>query len=575
MADNLTLVMAVIVVTAILLTCVVIYLIRNVKTKRIKKILSDIEIEKNKIDSSPVIPELAKVEAYLHNEKLQVMYNEWSERLQNIRDTQIPKISDMILEAEYSLSQNDYKSAIYKVVKLEMELYKVKTKAEFLYGEVKEITSSEERSREIITEFKITFRNLHQKFQDTKEEFSSLAPIVQKQFESISKRFEDFETILDNNEYTEVNEVVKVIDDFLKHMTIVIDEIPSIVLLSYNVIPKRIEEIEEVYARMVKSGYPLEYLNVEYNIEEAQKKIGDILVRTKNLDLEDSLFELKVLLEYFDSTFSEFEKEKTARLKYEELNTTFKNKLEKNNSVVSDIFVQMDDIKSVYDLSEEDIEVLKTIDEELKELNKTYDMLPEENSSNGFAYSRLLKEVETLSVALIKLEDKLNNSLDAIGNMRDDEARARQQFDEIKMILKDSRFKMREYNLPFVPQSYYVELKEAAEALREIAKELDKKPITISVLNTRVDTARDLVIKLYTRTSEMLKTAIMAETAIIYGNRYRSNYEGLSTKLNGSEQLFLTGKYQESLELTINLLGKIEPGIYDRLVALHKLKETE
>jgi len=73
----------------------------------------------------------------------------------------------------------------------------------------------------------------------------------------------------------------------------------------------------------------------------------------------------------------------------------------------------------------------------------------------------------------------------------------------------------------------------------------------------------------------MLKTAIMAETAIIYGNRYRSNYEGLSTKLNGSEQLFLTGKYQESLELTINLLGKIEPGIYDRLVALHKLKETE
>lgn len=39
------------------------------------------EIEKNKLDSSPIIPELAKVESFLNNEKLEVMYNEWTERL--------------------------------------------------------------------------------------------------------------------------------------------------------------------------------------------------------------------------------------------------------------------------------------------------------------------------------------------------------------------------------------------------------------------------------------------------------------------------------------------------------------
>ena len=572
MTDNLTLTIVTLVIVAILLTVGVIYFIRRGKTKRIKKILENLDIEKNKLESSPIIPELAKVESYLNNPKLKVMYNEWSARLQNIKDTQIPNLTNMILETEYSLSQKDYKSTIYKLAKLEMEMYKVRTNSEFLFGEIKEITSSEERSREIITSFKVKFRNLHQKFQDSKSEFGSMAEIVQKQFEVISKRFEDFETIMDNNEFTEVNDIIKVINDLLKHMEIVIEEVPSIVLLAYSVIPKRITEIEEIYNRMVKSGYPLDYLNVEYNIDEANKKIGDIIVRTKNLNLEDSLFELKVLLDYFDSLFGDFENEKVARATYTDSNSAFKNKLSKINSVVDDIFTQLEDIKNIYNLSDEDIDVLKQINKELKELNANYKLLLDHTiNNNAFAYSKLLKELEGLGVNLSKIEDRLDNSLDAIGSMRDDEVRARQQLEEIKVILKEAKLKMRDYNLPHIPQSYYVELKEAMGAIREIVKELDKKPITISVLNTRVDTARDLVLKLYSKTEELLKIARFAEVALVYGNRYRSSYEGLSNKLNLSEQLFLKGEYQKSLELTLNLLNKIESGVYEKLVYLYNL----
>jgi Negative regulator of septation ring formation len=570
MTDNLTLIIVTIVIVTILLIVGVIYFIRSSKTKRIKKILENLDIEKNKIESSPIIPELAKVESFLNNPKLEVMYKEWTERLQNIKDVQIPKLTDMILEAEYSLSQKDYKSTVYKIAKLEMELYKVRTNSEFLLGEIKEITSSEERSRGIITEFKIKFRNLHQKFQETKLEYGTMGEVVQKQFEIISKRFEDFEIIMDNNEYTEVNEIIKVISDLLKHMTIVVEEVPSIVLLAYSVIPKRVTEVQDIYNIMVKSGYPLDYLNVEYNIDEANKKIGDIIVRTKNLNLEDSLFELKVLLDYFDSLFSDFEKEKIARINYTDNNVAFKNKLSKINSVVDDIFSQIEDIKNIYNLSDDDIEVLKVINNELKELNANYKLLLDHTTNtNAFAYSKLLKELEGLGLSLAKIEDKLDNSLDAIGSMRDDEVRARQQLDEIKVILKDSKLKMREYNLPYIPQSYYIELKEASIAIREIVKELDKKPITISILNTRVDTARDLVLKLYTRTEELIKIVAFAETALVYGNRFRSSYDGLSNKLNLSEQLFLKGEYQKSLELTISLLNKIEPGIYEKLVFMY------
>ena len=128
----------------------VIMIVRHGKKKKMKRALEQLEIEKNKLASSPIIPELAKVESFLNNEKLEVLYNEWTDRLNQIRETQIPKLSDMLLEAEYSLSQRDYKQTIYKIAKLEMELYKVRTNSEFLLGEIKEITHSEEKNRSII-----------------------------------------------------------------------------------------------------------------------------------------------------------------------------------------------------------------------------------------------------------------------------------------------------------------------------------------------------------------------------------------------------------------------------------------
>lgn len=568
--DKILLILIAVFIICIISIIVILNLLQKSKTKRIKKELDNLEIEKNKLDSSPIIPELAKVESFLNNEKLEVMYNEWTERLKKIRDEEVPKLTDMIIDAEYSLSQNEYRTTIFKIAKLEMELYKVRTKSDFLLGEIKEITTSEERSRKIITNFKIRFRKYYQYFQEHKNSYVGYEDVIKNQFATISKRFEDFENIMEKNEYTEVNKIIKVIEDLLKHMKVVIEEVPSIILLGTNVLPKKIKEVEETYNHMLKADYPLDYLNVEYNINEANKKITDILNRLNELNLEDSLFELKVLLDYFDSLFNDFEKEKLARFNYNDVHNNFKNKINKINSLVNDVFSQINELQAIYNLKEEDIETLKNIKVELKELNDNYKVLIEHTTnSKTFAFSKLLKEIENLNLKLTDIEDCLNVSLEAIGTMKDDEVRARQQLEEIKTIFKEARLKIRDYNLPIIPNSYYTELKEAQSAIREIIKELDKKPITINVLNTRVDTARDLVLKFYTKTKEMLKLAKFAEMAIVYGNRYRSSYEGLNERLNLSEQLFFKGNYQKSLELTINVLNRIEPGIYDKLITYY------
>ena len=120
-----------------------------------------------------------------------------------------------------------------------------------------------------------------------------------------------------------------------------------------------------------------------------------------------------------------------------------------------------------------------------------------------------------------------------------------------------------------------MELSEANDAIYEIIKELNKTPITIKTLNIRVDTARDLSLKLYNTTNEMIKTAKLSEMAIVYGNRYKALDEELEKGLDIATQLFFKGNYKKSLETAIASIDIIEPNIYEKMLNLYKNDEKE
>ena len=183
-----------------------------------------------------------------------------------------------------------------------------------------------------------------------------------------------------------------------------------------------------------------------------------------------------------------------------------------------------------------------------------------------FAFSRLSKEMEILNSKLLKTEEKLEQTLRSLGSLKEDEKRAREQLDEIKHILNQAKTNMKSYKLPVTPKNFYVELGEAAEAINDMIKELDKRPISIKTLNTRVDTARDLTLKVYNTTKEAMKTARMAEAAIVYGNRYRAVYKDVELGLLKAENAFYKGNFKISLEQAINAINIVEPGIHKKLL---------
>ena len=121
-----------------------------------------------------------------------------------------------------------------------------------------------------------------------------------------------------------------------------------------------------------------------------------------------------------------------------------------------------------------------------------------------------------------------------------------------------------------VLKKYYVELSEATDAVELMVQELEKRPISINMLNMRVDNARELVFKVSNTINETSKTAKMAEMAIVYGNRYRTINHEVDFGLTKAEDAFLRGNYKNSLEQAIKTLDIVEKGIYQKLLNQYK-----
>ena len=552
------------VVIALVIVIVILHFIRQFEMKYYRDKIKELEKQRNIVASTPVLLELSKVEPIIKNDKMEEKYNKWQDEFVFIKENRLTLIDDMLIDLDIYIDKRDYKSCGYSMAKIEMEIYKVREAADHLLEEIKDITLSEEKYRAIVTKLKTKYRELNKDFQDHKNLYEQMQEPISLQLENIERRFLDFEKVMDDNDYAEVVHIVKALDTMIEHIEIIVKEVPDVLLMANQIIPKRVKEVKENYDEMIELGFPLDYLNIDYNLEEINKNVEGILDKVNVLNLEGCMFDLKTMLEYLDSLFIDFEKERLARKVYEEVENDFAKKIEKTNKLVCDVYEQLDDIKKLYDLNDEDVEIIHNVNKSLVVINDDYKKMLSKVAAKSSPYTMLNKEIEELTIRLSNMEEELDRSLKSLGNMYDDEVRAREQLKEIQEFLKQCKNKMRTYKLPVITDNYFVQLSEANEAIEEVKKELDKKPIVINVLNTRVDTARDLVLKLYNTTNEMVRMAQCAEIAIVYGNRYR-DYDEVDAGRDDARGKFFAGDYKKSLDLAIRTISLVDEDITKKL----------
>ncbi|MCR5483573.1 MAG: septation ring formation regulator EzrA [Bacilli bacterium] len=570
-ANVINLIMIIYVVIVIIAIIAIILVTKKKIKKQFVDTLTNLERDKNLIISGSILAELNKVESLINNKELEEKYNYWKSLFKNIKDVDVPKITDDLIDAEELIKVGSNEVINERLALIEFDIFVVKSKANDLLNAIKEITLSEQKNREIVTKLKTEYRTIFLQYNNNnKEDYAMIQNPLELQFENTDKLFSAFELAMQNNVYSEVGKIVKALDDTIGNLKIVIDEAPSIILMGTEMIPKRIEDINKISQKMISEGYNLDYLKLDYNISEAEKKVADVFDRLKVLNLEDSIFELRTILDYFDKLYSDFDKEKISKKLFDEYIRSVILRAKKIKKIVQNLSSKIQEIKYSYDLTDDDIKVIGELDKEANECAEAYEVVMNNFRSKNFAYSKLTKEMEVINDRLNKAEDKLSYTLRSLDSLHEDAVRAHEQKDEIKNLMRQAREHILSYKLPVIPNSYMIQYEEAVDSIREMALELEKKPISIKVLNMRVDTARDLSLKVVQTSINTVKTASMAESAIVYGNRYRAINSNIDNGLSKAERLFFKGEFNAALTEAIKSINVVEPGIQQRLLEAYR-----
>ena len=203
---------------AIILIVVVLVLINKHNKKQYEEILSKLERNKNLIISGNILTELNKVSSLINNKELEKKYESWQKRFNEIKNDDIPKITDLINEVQEYFETKDYANLKASIIKTEMDLNYLQTKSGILLDEIKEITLSEERNRDKIAKLKAEYRNVLTTYKEDPESYSKIKTPLELQFENVDKLFASFENAMDKNAYTEAPKIVKAIDDIVSNL---------------------------------------------------------------------------------------------------------------------------------------------------------------------------------------------------------------------------------------------------------------------------------------------------------------------------------------------------------------------
>ena len=211
------------VILAVSVIIVAYIIIKNHNKKKYRKILDILEREKNLIINANILSELSKVENMINSKEIENQYNDWKQRFESIKNEDIPALTDHLIQVEDLFATKKYRDIEKTLAKVELMIYHVKIKANYLLEEIRNLTRSEEKNRETVTKLKGKYRHILNVYHEHEHTYSLIKNPIKMQFETIDKLFSAFEIAMEKNAFSDISKIIKALDDSINNLDLVMD----------------------------------------------------------------------------------------------------------------------------------------------------------------------------------------------------------------------------------------------------------------------------------------------------------------------------------------------------------------
>ena len=564
------------VVAAVILLIIIVLSVSSVKKKKRLTTLDKFQDRISTLKALPVQYLLNKVSLMPKTEDVEEKYEDWKNTYEDLYNEENQAIKDEINEIESLIYSRKYQKSQEKLDELDKRITKYEEDYEKILDELTVATQIDVKNREEITNQKELFRNYKKMYQSNYNNYKPYNNAIEKYFTNIEDSFVSIDVLLNQSQVDKARSKAASLEAELLKMKDILNNLPVVLEELTKDIPAKFKDIEYRYNEIVIKKYNLVHLNVPDRLAKINQEVVSVLSMNNEVFLKDLQDISHLVNGELTNITDELDYEIRAN---EQLDTVINDLVGVSldaDRLCKEVNGEVEEIKEQYVLFKNETANLQM------ETRVLFDLLVEKNDivSQHMSGKYIASDLEKQTRALLSKFQAIVMALTAykrrIEEMRSDEKRLHDEYNNMLYIIKDCEARLRAMDLPMLSQAYYDTIEESKTRLAKILGLLDAKPINISLTGNEVSDACDVVYKLYDNARNLLKTAQMAENTIVFGNRYRSSRPEVDVMITRAESFFNNGEYTKALSSAIESIETIYPSIRKELLKYktEQLKST-
>ncbi|WP_251549607.1 septation ring formation regulator EzrA [Neobacillus muris] len=536
--------------------------------KKYFKEMDRLEAWKIDLFNRPIPDEMSKVKQLNMTGQTEELFEQWRSQWDDVITVKLPDLEEMLFDAEEYIDRYRFNKAKEVQALISEKLQQTENQVQQILEELHELVGSEENNRVEIEKLKEIYREAKKTLLAHRHSFGSAEKYLESELAIVTEKFHEYEEKTEQGNYLDAREVVLMIHGKLDSIKNNMQAIPQLLIECQSLIPNQLAEAMAGLREMTAQGYYLDHIRVDEEIKRLEEKTAENLRLIEQSEINQAEEGMKEVKQRIDVLFDLLEQEVHAKhfiMKNEPLaGSLLAAAMEEHRQLSNEVLLLQDS----YQLSDEDLDLLANMDMEFTAVYKRYNILLEKLKLNNTAQSAISEELAEIKEQLDVIREGQEIYAQKLQALRKDELEAREKVKELTKKVGETLRHVSKSNVPGLPDDYQYLIEDTNESIQNVRLQLEEKPLNIAALNQYLEIAVLTVEKLVNSTIELIENAALAEKAIQYGNRYRSQYPSVAKGLAEAESAFRRYDYQEALEQAAASLDSIDPQ------ALKKIKAT-
>ncbi len=516
--------------------------------KRKKELIEDLN---NKIDRFFVISK--------NNET----YKDQYENLQLEKEELIAKY-DSKIQKDFFDAENEYKSRHFKnaknaLEKLEKDFDSFELEVQVLKDKMDDVLSREDSCNNDALVYKQKYNEIKEIYEKEKDVLELLGDCFPKLFKKIDKIFDEYEELISYAYYDDALKKISSLEEAFEYTFNCLKIMPELVVRTKQIIPNKIAELKSTFEKLTSQNYPLEHINFDSNIKNAEAKlliINDNLEHFKYHGIKEQLDSIELILENISKKFWKEEKSKdNYDGKY----------LQERNRFTQDVLFKFGKVyqklpgyRKIYLIDEKCLQKVKEVKSNISQLTTILKDI--ENCTHG-SFEQPFSTVEKKISDLESLNSKVIKDIDCItkylNSLKNDCQKAYSLLEEKYLEFKELEYKLNQIRIESVYDSLIGDLIDGYNALNQIGISIEEKPINVNIINENVNIVNEKYEVLYDNIHRIIDNIKKSEASIVHANRYKIDFVQERENIDNAEKYFFEGDFVKVINESGNIIKRI------------------